>query len=145
VRILWLKAFHIIFMVSWFAGLFYLPRLFVYHSSCQDLISIERFRKMEKRLYYGIMLPAGILTSFSGVFLLMQHPSYYFRAAWMHTKLLLVIILWGYHFFCGRWRKAFSKNCNTHSANFYRWVNEFPTVLLIALVILAVVKPSLSR
>ena len=139
---LWVKAFHIIFMVTWFAGLFYLPRLFVYHAMAKDPISIERFKIMERKLYYGIMLPGGIITAALGITLILINDwATYATAGWMHTKLTLVVILIGYHIYCGKLLKAFKKDQNQHSHVFYRWFNEFPVVLLIAIIILAVVKP----
>lgn len=140
---LWVKAFHIIFMVTWFAGLFYLPRLFVYHAQCDlaDSTSIERFKIMERRLYYGITMPGGILTTLFGLWLLSYSFSAYMQAGWMHAKLGLVLLLWLYHFYCGHLVKIFKMDQNTRSHVFYRWFNEFPTVILLAVVILVVVKP----
>lgn len=137
---LWVLAFHIIFVVAWFAGLFYLPRLFVYHAGSPDVISSERFKIMEHRLYYFIMTPAGILATLFGIWLL------YFNwqnltAGWMHAKLVLVAILWVYHLYCGRLLYQFKHEQNRLSEKFYRFFNEIPTVLLIAIVILAVVRP----
>lgn len=138
---LWIKALHIIFMVTWFAGLFYLPRLFVYHSETHDEISLQRFKTMERRLYYGIMTPGGVLTTVFGLWLLSQSFAGYMQLGWMHAKLTLVILLWIYHFYCGHLVKVFRENSNTRTAKFYRWFNEIPTVLLIVIVILVVVKP----
>jgi putative membrane protein len=138
---LWLKAFHIISLVAWFAGLFYLPRLFVYHAEAIDKISIERFKTMERRLYYGITWPAAVLTTLFGVSLLLYNLNYYLQLGWMHAKLSLVLVLWGYHFFCGHYLKLFAANLNEKKTNFYRVFNEFPTLLLIGIVILVVVKP----
>jgi len=139
---LWVKAFHIIFMVTWFAGLFYLPRLFVYHAMAKDPISIERFKIMERKLYYGIMLPGGIITAVLGITLILINGwTTYATAGWMHTKLTLVVILIGYHIYCGKLLKAFKKDQNQHSHVFYRWFNEFPVVLLIAIIILVVIRP----
>ncbi|WP_133129249.1 protoporphyrinogen oxidase HemJ [Legionella yabuuchiae] len=138
---LYLKAFHIIAMVAWFAGLFYLPRLFVYHCQTHDDVGLERFKIMEKRLYYGIMWPAGLLTTALGISLLLYNPSYYLRAGWMHTKLLLVILLWGYHLTCGLYRKHFLTRSCPHSSRYFRLFNEIPTFFLILIVLLVVVKP----
>ncbi len=137
----WVMAFHIIFMVTWFAGIFYLPRLFVYHAETSDDISLERFKIMERRLFYGIMTPGGILTTIFGLWLINFNTQYYLHAPWFHAKLGLVVLLWIYHIICGRYIKNFKANNNTHSHKFYRFFNEVPTVLLIAIVILAVVKP----
>lgn len=139
--VLWLKALHLIAMVAWFAGLFYLPRLFVYHSQSSDKISLERFKIMERRLYYGITWPAAIVTTLLGISLFSFNPLYYLHAGWFHTKLVLVVLLWGYHLSCGHYRKAFFADMNTRSTRFYRMYNEIPTVLLIGIVILAEVKP----
>ncbi|MCE0723701.1 MULTISPECIES: protoporphyrinogen oxidase HemJ [Legionella] len=138
---LYIKAFHIIAMVAWFAGLFYLPRLFVYHADTQDEKSLNRFKIMEKRLYYGITWPAAIVTTLLGLWLLSYNPSYYLKAGWMHAKLSLVVILWIYHLLCGHYLKAFAQNKNQKSPRFFRIYNELPTLLLIGIVILVVVKP----
>src|SRR5205814_2099017 len=116
---LFVKALHIIAMVAWFSGLFYLPRLFVYHSQAQDEISLERFKIMERRLYYGITWPAAVATSLCGVWLLSYNAAYYLQSPWMHAKLLLVGLVWGYHLWCGHFRLQFSKNCNLHTTKFY--------------------------
>ncbi len=138
--VLWLKAFHIIAIVAWFAGLFYLPRLFVYHAQASDAISITRFKVMERRLYYAITWPAGITSTILGLLLLVLSP-YYLKAGWMHVKLMLVVLLWAYHLGCGHFLKQFSQDKNTRSAKFYRYYNEAPTLLLIAIVIMVVVRP----
>ncbi|KTD21052.1 protoporphyrinogen oxidase HemJ [Legionella londiniensis] len=135
------KAFHIISMVAWFSGLFYLPRLYVYHASSEDDISIERFKTMERRLYYGITWPAGLFTTALGLTLLTFNPDYYLRAGWMHAKIALVLVLWFYHLSCGRFRKLFAHDKNCKSALFFRIFNEIPTLLLILIVLLAVVRP----
>ncbi len=136
---LWIKAFHIIFMVTWFAGLFYLPRLFVYHAMSGDSASRERFKVMERKLYYGIMAPGAVLTLVFGVWLWLS----WFRDAgsWLHAKLALVAILIAYHLWCGKLLGNFKHDRNTKSHVWYRWFNEFPVLILIAAVILAVVKP----
>jgi protoporphyrinogen IX oxidase len=139
----WVLAFHIIFMVSWFAGLFYLPRLFVYHAQTHDTLSLERFKIMEKRLFYGIMTPAGILTTLCGAWLLIPHWDWYQTQHWMQLKLTLVVALWAYHLYCGYLLSRFKHNTNRHSATFYRWFNEVVTVLFISIVILVVVKPAM--
>jgi putative membrane protein len=138
---LWIKAFHIISMVAWFAGLFYLPRLFVYHTESQDIISIQRFMIMERRLYYGIIWPAAIITSGLGMWLISYNFNYYMRAGWMHFKLTLVVILWAYHLGCGHFLKAFAQNSKRKSSRFFRVYNEIPTILLIGIIVLVVVKP----
>ncbi|KTC93254.1 protoporphyrinogen oxidase HemJ [Legionella cincinnatiensis] len=138
---LYIKAFHIITMVAWFSGLFYLPRLFVYHADTHDEISLNRFKIMERRLYYGITWPAALLTSILGLWLLSYNPAYYLKEGWMHAKLGLVVVLWVYHLLCGHYRKAFAEDKNQKSTRFFRIYNEMPTLLLIGIVILVVVKP----
>jgi protoporphyrinogen IX oxidase len=141
---LWVKAFHVMSMVAWFAGLFYLPRLFVYHADATDEISVLRFKTMERRLYYGIMWPAALLTTGFGLWLLMPMLPYYQKAVWLHVKLGLVVLLWGYHVFCGHFVRQFKQNKNKRTALFYRVLNELPTVFLILIVILVIVKPNLN-
>ncbi|WP_058462604.1 protoporphyrinogen oxidase HemJ [Legionella adelaidensis] len=138
---LWVKAFHIIAMVAWFAGLFYLPRLFVYHSGTEEQQGSARFKIMERRLYYGIMWPAAILTTILGLLLVFFNLEYYSKAGWLHAKVMFVLLLWGYHFYCGYFLKRFRRDNNKHSERFFRIYNEIPTVLLIVIVILVVVKP----
>jgi putative membrane protein len=135
---LWIKALHIIFVVTWFAGLFYLPRLFVYHAMCEDQAGNERFKIMERRLYYGIMTPGAVLTAVFGVWLWL---GYGITGGWLHAKLALVVILIAYHLWSGRLLNDFKQDRNTRSHVWYRWFNEFPTVILIVVVILTVVKP----
>ena len=138
---LWIEAFHIIFMVTWFAGLFYLPRLFVYHADATDDISNERFKIMERKLFYAITTPSAVLTTLFGIALVYFYLPVYMQQGWMHTKLALVLLVWIYHILCGYHLKRFKANANTHSAKYFRWFNEVPIVLLIAIVILVVVKP----
>ena len=135
---LWLKAFHIIFMVTWFAALFYLPRLFVYHAMSSDKISLDRFVIMERKLFYGIMTPGGIITIVSGVWLWLD---YGFTGLWLNIKLLLVLLLVIYHLFCFKFLLDFKREDNKRSHVFYRWFNEVPVVLLIAIVLLVELKP----
>ena len=136
---LWIKSFHIILMVAWFAGLFYLPRLFVYHTLAEDRISIERFKIMERKLYIGIMTPCMILTIGLGMWLWL---GYGFRGGWMHAKLALVLVLIAHHFYLGKLINDFKHDRNKHGHVFYRWLNEIPALpVLIAIVILVVVKP----
>ena len=138
---LWVKAFHIIAMVCWFAGLFYLPRLFVYHAMSEDSASIERFKIMERKLYRGISTPSMLITVFLGVWLLSYDVAGYMAAGWIHAKLTLVGVLIVYHFYCGRLLKQFANDQNTRSHVFYRWFNEAPVIALVAIVILVVVRP----
>lgn len=135
---LWVKAFHIIFMVTWFAGLFYLPRLFVYHAMASDPASVERFKIMERKLFYGIMTPGVVLTIVFGLWLWL---GYGFAGVWLNVKLALVLVLGAYHVYCGKLVLDFKHDRNQHGHVFYRWLNEFPVVLLVAIVVLAVVKP----
>jgi len=134
---LWIKAFHVISMVTWFAGLFYLPRLFVYHSAAEDKISIERFLIMERKLYFYIMTPGAVLTLVFGFWLLGSAAS----GLWLSVKLGLVILLILFHMYCGKLLIDIKNDPKSHSQKFYRWLNEIPTVILIAVVILVVVKP----
>lgn len=138
---LWVKAFHVIAMVCWFAGLFYLPRLFVYHSAATDTTSIERFKIMERKLYRGITTPSMVITVLLGIWLISGHPSAYFSQGWLHVKLVLVGILLAYHFYCGYLVRVFRDDANQRNHVFYRWFNEFPVLILTAVVILAIVKP----
>ena len=134
----WWKALHIIFVVSWFAGLFYLPRLFVYHADARDAPSNERFKVMERKLYRGIMMPAMVLTVASGLWLWL---GYGFTGDWLHVKVFLVALLVAYHFWMRKLMGDFARDANRRTHVFYRWVNELPTLLLVAIVILVVVKP----
>ncbi len=135
---LWVKAFHIVFMVTWFAGLFYLPRLFVYHAMTEDAAGRERFKVMERKLYYGIMTPGAVLTIAFGLWLWL---GYGVSGGWLHAKLALVAALVAYHGWCGKFLNDFKNGRNTKSHIWFRWFNEFPVVILFAAVILAVVKP----
>jgi len=139
---LWVKAFHVIFMVTWFAALFYLPRLFVYHAMSSDEISNERFKVMERKLFYGIMTPGAVLTIIFGLWLLFDYGwTLYASMGWLHLKLLIVAVLIAYHIYCGKIVKAFKQDLNQRGHLFYRWFNELPVLLLIAVIILVVVKP----
>lgn len=138
---LWLKALHIVAIVCWFAGLFYLPRLFVYHAMSEDQVSRERFQVMERKLYRGIMMPSMIATLVFGIGMLAMNPGLFASGGWLHAKLALVVVLIGYHHLCGAQLKRFARNQNNRSHVFYRWFNEFPVLLLLAIVILVVVKP----
>ena len=136
---LWLKAFHVVFVVTWFAGLFYLPRLFVYHATATDAPSLERFVVMERRLF-GIMTLGGALAALFGVSMIVAAPSY-LAFGWLHVKLALVALLIGYHVWCYRLMVVLRTGKNRHSERWYRLFNEVPALLLIAIVVLAVVKP----
>jgi len=136
---LWVKALHLVFMVTWFAGLFYLPRLFVYHAMAEDRVSIERFKVMERKLYWGIMTPGAALTIALGLWLWLG----WWRGAggWLHAKLALVALLVAYHLWCGRLLRAFAEDRNTRSHVWLRWFNEVPVLFLFAIVLLVVLKP----
>ena len=139
---LWVKAFHLIFIVTWFSALFYLPRLFVYHALCDDEAGNARFKVMERKLYRGIMTPSAILTLVFGLWLLSFYSLEQIASmGWLHAKLTLVVLLFAYHGICGRMLKQFAADNNQRSHRFYRWFNEFPVLLLVAIIILAVVRP----
>ena len=135
------KSLHIIFMVTWFAGLFYLPRLYVYHAmaSADDRIGLERFCVMERKLYWGIMTPGGVLTIAFGVWL---WQGYGIDGGWLHAKLALVVVLVAFHVYLGKLMADFRKGRNRHGHVFYRWLNEIPALpILVAIVFLVVMKP----
>lgn len=134
---LWVKAFHIVFVVSWFAGLFYLPRLFVNHAMAMEPAEIARLKLMEHKLY-RFMTPLGVLALVFGTWLWL---GWSFHGGWLHAKLALVAVLVAYHLYCGRLVKDFAANRNTRSHVFYRWFNELPVLILTAVVILVTVKP----
>ena len=139
---LWIKAFHILTVITWFAAMFYLPRLFVYHAMADDEISIERFKVMERKLYKGIMMPSFIVTTLIGWWMLQDYAwEVYSNQFWLQLKLILVGMLIIYHFYCGYLVGVFSEDKNTRSHTFYRWFNEIPVLLLIGIIILVVVKP----
>ncbi len=139
---LWFKALHIIFMVTWFAGIFYLPRLFVYHAMSKDQISNDRFKIMERKLFYGITTPGAILTLVFGIGIIVSNGlSSYSGQIWLHIKLLLIFFLVIYHIYCWFLLQDFKFDRNRHSHVWYRWFNEIPVMLLIIIVILAVVRP----
>ena len=135
---LWIKALHIVFVVAWFAGLFYLPRLFVYHALSEDTPSRERFKVMERKLYRGIMTPAMVVALATGLWMWF---GYGFSGGWLHAKVALVVLLVAYHFWMRALMLDFARDANRHTHVFYRWVNEIPVVILIAVVVLVVVKP----
>ncbi len=138
----WLKALHIVAVIAWMAGLLYLPRLFVYHADTPPgSVQSETFKIMERRLLRAIMNPAMIAVWVLGGLLIAAPPSGGFHQGWLHAKLFLVVLLTGLHHVYGRWRKDFERDANRHPARIYRIANEIPTLLMIAIVILVVVKP----
>ena len=139
---LWVKALHLIFMVTWFAGLFYLPRLFVYHAMSDDGISNERFKIMERKLFFGIMTPGAILTLLFGFWTLyLSGWQNYSDSGWLFAKLACILILVIYHIYCGFLLMDFKHDRNKHGHVWYRWFNEMPVLFLVAIIILAVVRP----
>ena len=139
---MWLKAWHLIGMVTWFAGLFYLPRLFVYHAMSDDQPSIDRFKVMERKLFYGITTPGAIFTLAIGIWMLFDYAWVAFGShLWLHIKLALIGLLIAYHLYCGKLVADFKHDRNRHSHIWYRWFNEMPVLLLIGIVLLAVLKP----
>ena len=137
--IIWVKAFHVVFMVTWFAGLFYLPRLYVYHADTSDTISLERFEIMERRLF-TMMTIGGVLTVALGLWLLAAQP-FLLGDGWMHAKLALVVALAAYHAWCWPLHRALVEGRNRRSGRWFRMFNEVPSIALIAVVVLAVVRP----
>ena len=135
---LWIKSFHIIFMVTWFAGLFYLPRLFVYHAMSKDTPSRERFKVMERKLFFGIMTPGAVLTIGSGLWLWL---GYGINGGWLHAKMAVVAMLVAYHLYCGKLLTDFKHERDHHSDRFYRWLNELPVIGLIAIILLVELQP----
>lgn len=138
---LWIKAFHIIFVVTWFSGLFYLPRLFIYHTQWNDAVSNQQFKIMEKKLYYYITTPAGILTLLFGFWVLSYNFSGYLQESWLHMKFAMVLLLVIYHMYLGKIVGDFQMDQNRHSKGFYYALHGLPTLFLVIIVILAVVKP----
>ena len=136
-----LKTLHIIFMTAWFAGLFYLPRLFVYHAMTKDKVSLDRFVIMERKLLYGIMTPSAILTVAFGFLLTYLYLPLYLEQTWLALKIILVVTLIFYHIWCINLYKDFEENKNKHSHVWYRWFNEFPVIILILIVFLVIYKP----
>ena len=138
----WILVIHIVFVICWFAGLFYLPRLFVYHAEARDRISLERFKVMERKLFWGIMTPSAVITLITGGLLVRFHAWTTFQTmGWLKLKILLVLFLLIYQAYCWHCLQSFKRDRNTHSHVFYRWFNELPVVLLFGIIILIVMKP----
>lgn len=137
---LWLKALHVVFMVTWFAGLFYLPRLYIYHAMDENKSSFELFKVMEKRLF-GIMTIGALLTVLFGTAVLVMNWSYFMSTIWFPVKFLFVLALFGYHFWCYRIMLEFREERNKRSHIWYRWFNEAPAVALIVIVVMVIVRP----
>jgi putative membrane protein len=133
------KSLHLVFMVTWFAGLFYLPRLFVYHAQAADTISVERFKVMERKLFWGIATPSALLTIGFGLWLWLGW--FAGAGAWLHAKLALVAALVAYHLWCGKLMFDFRHDRNRHGHVWYRWFNEVPVLMLLGIVLLVVFKP----
>jgi len=136
----WVKSFHIFFVICWFAGLFYLPRLFVWHAMTEDTAGKERFKVMERKLYRGIMTPCMVLTLLFGAWMIFLNPAY-IQLGWMQAKIALVALVVVYHHLCLYHMKRFREDKNTHSHIYFRWFNEAPTVVLLLIIILVVVRP----
>lgn len=138
---LWVKAFHIVFVICWFSGIFYLPRLFVYHAMSEDQTSKDRFVIMERKLFWGITTPSAILTIALGSWLLIANSSYFMYQPWMHAKLGLVALVVVFHLYCWWYMKQLRDEISIRSHVFFRVFNELPVFVLIAIVVLVVVKP----
>ena len=139
--ILWFKALHIFFMLAWMAGIFYLPRLFVYHAEATSQEVKDQFKVMERRLWFFVT-PFAFLTLAFGVALIVSYGRTWFKmSGWLHIKFMLLLALYSYHFYLFKLVKQFSRDENRHSAKFYRIINEAPVLLILAIVCLAVVKP----
>lgn len=138
---LWIKAFHIIAVICWFAGIFYLPRLFVYHAMSDDKVSKDRFIIMERKLLNAIMNPSAIISLALGGYMLVSYWESYAGAIWMYIKLAMVFLLLIYHGYCIHFAKVFAKDQNQHSDKFYRVFNEIPVPILIIIVIMVIVRP----
>lgn len=137
----WVLAFHLIAVICWFAALFYLPRLFVYHAMAEDQISIERFKVMERKLYRGIANPSMIATVVLGLWLFSMAPQAYLSQGWFHLKALLVVLLIGYHYLCLGHLKKLADDRSDKTHVYFRFFNEVPVLFLVAIVILVIVKP----
>lgn len=140
---LWIKAFHIIAVVCWFSGLFYLPRLFVYHAMSEDQVSKDRFVIMERKLFWGITTPSAVLAIALGSWLLFANSSYFMAWWWMQVKLMLVALTVVYHYYCWWYMQKLREDSSRRTHVFFRIFNELPVFMLVGIVILIVVKPTL--
>ncbi len=141
-NILWIKALHIFFVLAWMAGLFYLPRIFVYHAESDNPAVHAQFQVMERRLWWFVTPFAVLALIFGGWLIALYGTGWLQASVWMHIKLMLLVAVYGYHFYLYKLMKAFARNENTHSARFYRILNEAPVLIILAIVFLAVVKPN---
>lgn len=142
--VLWLKALHVFFMVAWFAGIFYLPRLFVYHAEATHDAVRETLKVMERRLWWFV-LPFAVLTLVFGVALIGSYGGAWFaQSHWLHLKLVLVILIYLYYGYLYYLMRRFARDQNNHTARFYRIINEAPVLVLLAIIVLAVLKPAFS-
>jgi putative membrane protein len=140
--VLYVKSFHVIAVIAWMAGIFYLPRLFVYHCALErGSVESERFKVMERRLLKQIMTPAMIATWVFGILLVLTPGVIDWSAGWWHVKMLMVILMSGFHGACSKWRKDFLDDRNTRSHKFYRLANEIPTILMVIIVIMVIAQP----
>ncbi|MDG2018984.1 MAG: protoporphyrinogen oxidase HemJ [Porticoccaceae bacterium] len=137
----WVLAFHLMAVICWFAALFYLPRLFVYHAMAEDAVSIERFKLMERKLYRGIANPSMIATVILGLWLVYLNPQAYLSQGWFHLKALLVIVLIGYHHLCLAHMKRLANDSSDKTHIYFRIFNEVPVLFMVAIVLLVIVKP----
>jgi putative membrane protein len=138
----YVKSLHVISVIAWMAGLFYLPRLFIYHCDvARGSMESERFKVMERRLYKQIMMPAMMSSWLWGIIMVLTPGAVNWTAPWWHTKLLAVILMSGFQGACSKWRKLFLEDRNTKTQKFYRWANEVPTVLMIIIVFMVIVQP----
>jgi putative membrane protein len=137
----WVLAFHLMAVICWFAALFYLPRLFVYHAMAEDTVSIERFKLMERKLYRGIANPSMIATVVLGLWLVHMAPQAYISQGWFHLKVLLVVLLIGYHHMCLGHMKELANDSSQKTHVYFRFFNEVPVFFMVVIVILVIVKP----
>ncbi|MCB9992499.1 MAG: protoporphyrinogen oxidase HemJ [Hyphomicrobiaceae bacterium] len=139
---LWVKALHVISIIAWMAGLLYLPRLFVYHTEAEaGSAQSETFKVMERRLYRGIMTPAMIASWLFGLWLIIFYQAFDFGSGWAWVKLVMVVLLTGMHLFFGQIRKDFAEDRNQRPQRFFRMINEVPTLIMIVIVIMIIVRP----